>query len=79
LSRTGPGVHAAPMNAGVTGVAHTAVRVLRAGWRQVRRPLRVAHVVFHIGTGFVLAFAVGAFFRRTGLWCGEHRSGGWRV
>jgi 1-acyl-sn-glycerol-3-phosphate acyltransferase len=62
LSRTGPGVHAAPMNAGVTGVAHTAVRVLRAGWRQVRRPLRVAHVVFHIGTGFVLAFAVGAFF-----------------
>lgn len=34
---------------------------LRDAWRQARRPLRVAHVLLHIATGFAVAFAVGAF------------------
>lgn len=45
-----------------TPMSHGLADTLRGGWRQLRRPLRVAHVVAHIATGFVVAFAVGAFF-----------------
>lgn len=37
---------------------------IRDAWRQARRVARVAHVLAHIGTGFVVAFATGALFVR---------------